>query len=116
MQVKVFGPMAGPGPHGDIVSWAPNAIVDVDDGDEDAVAFYRGFVKAGIAEVLEEPKSTKATSAVTSAATGGNDELPPPPKAGPGSSRDAWVEYAERLDIEVTDDMTRDEIIAAVES
>jgi len=114
MQVKVFGPMAGPGPHGDIVSWAPNAVVEVDDADKDAVAFYRGLVKVGIAEILEEPKTVKA--AATPAASTSDDELPPPPKAGPGSSRDAWVEYAERLDIEVTDDMTRDEIIAAVES
>jgi len=69
MQVKVFGPMAGPGPTGDIVSWAPNAVVDVDDGDKTAVAFYRGFVKAGIAEVIEEPaKPSPATS-------------PPPAKA-----------------------------------
>jgi hypothetical protein len=113
MQVKVFGPMAGPGPRGAIVSWAPNQVVDVDDGDEDAVAFYRGFVEAGVAEVIEEPAKAAAS---TKAAASADDELPPPPKAGPGSSRDAWVEYAERLDIEVDDDMTRDDIIAAVES
>jgi hypothetical protein len=38
-----------------------------------------------------------------------------PPKAGRGSGRDVWVAYAERLDVAVSDDMTRDDIIAAVE-
>jgi hypothetical protein len=38
-----------------------------------------------------------------------------PPRAGKGSGRDEWVAYAESVGVEVTDDMTRDEIIAAVE-
>lgn len=38
-----------------------------------------------------------------------------PPKSGAGSGRDAWVAYAESQGVEVTDDMTRDEIIEAVE-
>jgi len=110
MQVKVFGPMAGPGPRGDIVSWAPNQVVDVDDADKDAVGFYRGLIKAGIAELLEEAKAAKATAAPTS--TTGPE---PPPRAGAGSSRDAWADYAASQGIEVTDDMTRDDIVAALE-
>jgi hypothetical protein len=39
----------------------------------------------------------------------------PPPKVGRGSSRDAWAEYATSQGVEVTDDMTRAEIIEAVE-
>jgi hypothetical protein len=39
-----------------------------------------------------------------------------PPKAGAGSSRDAWVAYAESKGVEVTDDMTRDDIVDAVEA
>lgn len=39
-----------------------------------------------------------------------------PPRGGPGSGRDEWVAYAASLDIEVTDDMTRDDIIAAVDA
>jgi len=39
-----------------------------------------------------------------------------PPKAGAGSSRDAWVEYAGSKGVEVTDDMTRDDIVEAVEA
>jgi hypothetical protein len=38
-----------------------------------------------------------------------------PPRAGPGSGRDAWAAYAESKGVDVSDDMTRDEIIAAVE-
>ena len=38
-----------------------------------------------------------------------------PPLGGPGSGRDAWVAYAESLGVEVTDDMSRDDIVAAVE-
>lgn len=38
----------------------------------------------------------------------------PPPKAGPGSSRDAWATYAAQLGVDVDDGDTRDDIIAAV--
>lgn len=38
-----------------------------------------------------------------------------PPRAGAGSGRDVWAAYAESRGVEVSDDMTRDEIIAAVE-
>lgn len=39
-----------------------------------------------------------------------------PPKAGPGSSRDAWAEYAAQVGVEVGEDVSRDEIIEAVEA
>ncbi|MEQ8834278.1 MAG: hypothetical protein RIB67_07510 [Miltoncostaeaceae bacterium] len=39
-----------------------------------------------------------------------------PPKAGPGSGREAWAAHARGLGIEVTDDMDRAGIIAAVEA
>ena len=38
-----------------------------------------------------------------------------PPRSGAGSGRDAWVAYAASRGVEVTDDMTRDEIIEAVD-
>lgn len=38
-----------------------------------------------------------------------------PPRSGPGSGKEAWVAYAENVGVEVTDDMTRDDIIAAVD-
>jgi hypothetical protein len=42
-------------------------------------------------------------------------EVSAPPLSGPGSGRGAWAAYAESRGYDVTDDMTRDEIIAAVE-
>jgi hypothetical protein len=38
-----------------------------------------------------------------------------PPKSGRGSGRDEWATYAEEHGFGPTDDMTRDEIIEAVE-
>jgi hypothetical protein len=38
-----------------------------------------------------------------------------PPKSGPGSGKAVWAAYAEGQGVEVTDDMTRDDIIAACE-
>lgn len=38
-----------------------------------------------------------------------------PPKTGRGSGRAAWAAYAGSLGVDVTDDMTRVDIIAAVE-
>jgi hypothetical protein len=38
-----------------------------------------------------------------------------PPRAGKGSGREEWAAYAESVGVEVTDDMTRDEIIEATE-
>ena len=43
-------------------------------------------------------------------------ELPEPPKRGAGSGRDAWVAYAQSKGVTVTDDMSRDEVIDAVEA
>jgi hypothetical protein len=39
----------------------------------------------------------------------------PPPKVGRGSSRDAWAAYAASQGVDVDEDMTRAEIIEAVE-
>lgn len=41
---------------------------------------------------------------------------PPPPRSGAGSGRDAWAAYAGRRGVPVTDDMSRDDIAAAVEA
>lgn len=39
-----------------------------------------------------------------------------PPRAGRGSSRDAWVTYAGSVGVSVTEDMSRDDVIAAVDA
>jgi hypothetical protein len=41
------------------------------------------------------------------------DELPP--RTGPGSGREAWATAAERLSVPITEDMSRDEIVHAVD-
>src|SRR5215207_10337083 len=47
--------------------------------------------------------------------TPGADEGGEPPRAGRGSSRDAWSTYAQSRGVTVTDDMDRDAIVAAVD-
>lgn len=39
---------------------------------------------------------------------------PPPPRSGTGSGRDAWAVWAQQGGYPVTEDMSRDDIIAAV--
>jgi hypothetical protein len=40
----------------------------------------------------------------------------PPPKGGPGSGKQAWVDYASAHNIEVPDSASKDDIITALES
>ena len=47
---------------------------------------------------------------------GGDTRTPVPAKAGPGSSKTAWTEYATTNGVEVEDGATRDEIIAALDA
>ncbi len=39
-----------------------------------------------------------------------------PPKAGKGSGKDAWADYAAANDVDVPDDASRDDIIAALDA
>lgn len=43
-------------------------------------------------------------------------EVAAPPKAGPGSSAEAWRVYAAGLGVDVADDASRDDVIAALEA
>jgi hypothetical protein len=53
---------------------------------------------------------------ILSAATGNEpDEAGPPPMVGPGSGRDEWAAYAESQGVEVSEDMSRKDIWAALE-
>ena len=52
---------AGPDWNGNIVSWAPNAEVDIDDHNEKAVAWARGWVDAG-AELVEDVARPKPSA------------------------------------------------------
>ena len=119
MKIKMVGGGSFYGPHGVMLSFAPGTEVDVDDGDETAVAFWATRVESGAATQIEAPagKVGKAVKAAAKPAEPEPEPEPegPPPAAGPGSSRDAWVAYAETIGVEVTDDMSRDDIIDAVD-
>ena len=57
-------------------------------------------------------------TATEDATTVGGDEpdVEAPPRSGAGSGVGAWAKYARTLGLTVTDDMSRDDIIAAVDA
>jgi hypothetical protein len=55
------------------------------------------------------PPETEAEAEVADA-----DGPTAPPLGGPGSGREAWVAWADHLGVEVTEDMSRDDIVAAI--
>jgi hypothetical protein len=57
-------------------------------------------------EPPENPENQTPTSEET---------LEAPPRSGNGSGRDAWVAYAERLEVQVPEGASRDDIIAFLE-
>jgi hypothetical protein len=83
--------------------------------DDDLRAHYREVAaESGVdLEASSEPELPEPDDVPTTGAPEVVDQAPP--RGGPGSDRDAWAAYAEANGVEVTDDMTRDEIIAAVE-
>jgi hypothetical protein len=66
-------------------------------------------VEAGEFTVLKGPKGKKTEPEAVAASTVA------PPRAGRGSGRAAWAEYAASKGVEVNDEMNRDDIIDAVE-
>jgi hypothetical protein len=54
MKINVHGPRAGYGPDGMMHSWSPDQVVEVGDGDKQAVAWARMFVATGAADLLED--------------------------------------------------------------
>lgn len=65
-------------------------------------------------ESMEPREGTLHTPTAGEAAeTPGNDSEPP--TTGPGSGRDAWVKYAEAIGVEVSESLTRAEIIEKVQ-
>jgi len=67
MKVKMLGPIAGVGPDGSITSWGPDQVVDVDDDNKTAVAFYTARVKDGVAVLIDELAAAKAVVAAADA-------------------------------------------------
>lgn len=90
------------GPDDDIPTWAAAKITNP---------------KAWASE--PEPETTVAEGDPLPSATAPQPSVQPatsdaPPRAGRGSSRQAWADFA-AAHIEVTDDLSRDDIIAALE-
>lgn len=127
MQIKLIGGGSFYGPHGTMVSYGPNSVIDIDDGDEVSVTYWQERVASGAADLIEAPSEAAAkTAAPVSEGEPAEEEdeaeeepaeVEPtaPPMGGPGSGRDAWADYAASVGVEVTDDMTRDDIVEAVD-
>jgi hypothetical protein len=119
MKVKLLGGGSFYGPHGVMLSYAPGTVIDVDLDDETTVSFWRERVIGGAAELVEGklPSAAKAPVADELDIDDEPDEdtEAAPPRGGPGSDRAAWAAYAESQGVDVDDDMTRDDIVAAVD-
>jgi hypothetical protein len=62
-----------------------------------------------------EVKDTDPGGAGDPGASGGGGAVQQPPRVGKGSGRDEWAAYAEFRDLAVTEQMSRDDIVAAVD-
>lgn len=113
MLVDKYGRVAGS------INLAELAELYAECDDDELKAHYEEVAAANGAELGEgpkaEPKAEAEPEAEPEAEAEPEDSDGAPPKSGAGSGRDAWVEYAESQGVDVTDDMTRDEIIEAVE-
>ena len=84
------------------VNDATGVVVSVDDSKADRVMY--GFTRQGASRPASAPESPSAASVSGE-----------PPRAGKGSGRDAWADFAASKGVEVDDEMGRDEIIDAVD-
>jgi hypothetical protein len=116
MLVDKYGRVAG------TVHLATLADMYAECDDEELRAHYREVAAANGGDLGEAPEPEPEVEAEPEAEPEPEPEAEPedsgddaPPRSGAGSGRDAWATYAESQGVEVTDDMTRDEIIEAVE-
>ena len=114
------------GPGGEVPGWAAALITNPlawaeatvgSDEPEDDGADGEASVTDG-----DEPDAASVSdgdvTATEDATTVGGDEpdVEAPPRSGAGSGVGAWAKYARTLGLTVTDDMGRDDIIAAVDA
>lgn len=71
---------------------------------------------APAADGEEVGDGTPAEGPADGAASSGDEVVERPPAKGPGSGLGAWRAYARAIDVPVSDDMSRDDIIAAVDA
>jgi hypothetical protein len=99
------------------VTYAPGE--DAPEGIDNPAAFSVEAWQSGELVAAQVPPPAPAAEDVepeveASDAEPSDEELSAPPKAGPGSSIDAWRAYAESRGVDLPKDASRDEIIAAV--
>lgn len=71
----------------------------------------RLFTNPNRAKGEPEPESTSKPEPESEPEPAPESAPEEPPLGGPGSGRDAWAAYADKLGLTVTDDMTRDDIV-----
>ncbi len=86
------------GPNDDVPAWAQKAITNPD-------------VWADDSDEPEEPQAAQSDSFPVM-----DGETPSTDRPRGNASRDAWTAYANDQGVEVSDDMTRDDIVAAVDA
>lgn len=80
----------------------------------DDVEALDGEQRAELAKLVREPVVYRSAATPVPPAAVEVDELPP--RTGPGSGREAWATAAERLNVAVSGEMSRDEIVHAVDA
>ena len=112
------------GPDDPVPDWAAEAITNPDvwddapDVEDDEVATEPSDVSDtepsdGSGDGPAETSDTEETDEPED--VGGQPS--PPPRNGPGSTRDAWFAYATKvLELDIADDADRDDIMAAVDA
>lgn len=73
-------------------------------------------VPADVAKRINNPKAWGASETADESVSDDADESGLPPKGGQGSGVDAWLAYADAEGIDVPEDASRDDVIAAVEA
>ena len=105
------------GPGGEVPGWAAalitNPLAWAEDDGADGEASVTDGDEPDVASV-----SDGDVTATEDATTVGGDEsdVEAPPRSGAGSGVGAWAKHARALGVPVTDDMSRDDIIAAVDA
>lgn len=69
---------------------------------------------AEVAKLITNPDAWEDDDASSSSDPGASFEIPP--KGGAGSGKEAWADYAAERGVEVDEDATRDEIVAALDA
>ena len=97
------------GVEAEAVEQAAEDLDEVDDEPEDSDELDEGTPREA-REQSEDGELTGAEEEVDEALA-----LEAPPQGGPGSGKDVWAQYAAANGVEVSDNATRDDIIAACE-